>query len=230
MADPKRPVEILRTIHSFDPCLACASHVISADGRDARRGRRSVGGFYGTTHTTNWPLDLFRPNRRRPSSLRLIAGRKYVWEFPIRLTHWVNVIAIPVLFFTGLYIATPILTPSGEPCQPLRDGHGAGAPFRIWHSLLTVAVPAPHLLVLCRQQLRPLGIPIRSGGASWWADLTEQVASTCAWSAAHSHGAQRAGRCLPTRVLRHRAWLCQILTGLALYSEIESRAAFGTSW
>jgi hydrogenase large subunit len=33
MADPKRPVEILRTIHSFDPCLACASHVIAPDGR-----------------------------------------------------------------------------------------------------------------------------------------------------------------------------------------------------
>ena len=32
MADPKRPVEILRTIHSFDPCLACASHVLGPDG------------------------------------------------------------------------------------------------------------------------------------------------------------------------------------------------------
>jgi len=32
MADPKRPVEILRTIHSFDPCLACATHVTSAEG------------------------------------------------------------------------------------------------------------------------------------------------------------------------------------------------------
>ncbi len=34
MADPKRPVEILRTIHSFDPCLACASHVFSPDGEE----------------------------------------------------------------------------------------------------------------------------------------------------------------------------------------------------
>ena len=33
MADPQKPVEILRTIHSFDPCLACASHVIGPDGR-----------------------------------------------------------------------------------------------------------------------------------------------------------------------------------------------------
>jgi hydrogenase large subunit len=33
VADPERPVEILRTIHSFDPCLACAVHVVDARGR-----------------------------------------------------------------------------------------------------------------------------------------------------------------------------------------------------
>ncbi len=32
VADPERPVEILRTIHSFDPCLACAVHVTDARG------------------------------------------------------------------------------------------------------------------------------------------------------------------------------------------------------
>jgi hydrogenase large subunit len=33
MADPEQPLEILRTVHSFDPCLACATHVIGPDGR-----------------------------------------------------------------------------------------------------------------------------------------------------------------------------------------------------
>jgi len=28
--DPKRPVEILRTVHSFDPCIACGVHVLDA--------------------------------------------------------------------------------------------------------------------------------------------------------------------------------------------------------
>ncbi|MBT0653387.1 nickel-dependent hydrogenase large subunit [Geomobilimonas luticola] len=32
MADPSKPLEILRTIHSFDPCLACAVHVVDAGG------------------------------------------------------------------------------------------------------------------------------------------------------------------------------------------------------
>ncbi len=30
MADPHRPLEILRTIHSFDPCMACAIHLVDA--------------------------------------------------------------------------------------------------------------------------------------------------------------------------------------------------------
>ena len=33
VADPERPLELLRTIHSFDPCLACAVHVVDARGR-----------------------------------------------------------------------------------------------------------------------------------------------------------------------------------------------------
>jgi len=32
IADPERPLEILRTVHSFDPCLACAVHVLDARG------------------------------------------------------------------------------------------------------------------------------------------------------------------------------------------------------
>jgi len=32
MHDPKQPIEILRTIHSFDPCIACAVHVSDPDG------------------------------------------------------------------------------------------------------------------------------------------------------------------------------------------------------
>jgi hydrogenase large subunit len=29
-----QPVEILRTLHSFDPCMACATHVMSEDGAE----------------------------------------------------------------------------------------------------------------------------------------------------------------------------------------------------
>jgi hydrogenase large subunit len=32
--DPKQPLEILRTIHSFDPCIACAVHVTDPNGEE----------------------------------------------------------------------------------------------------------------------------------------------------------------------------------------------------
>jgi hydrogenase large subunit len=37
IADPKQPLEILRTLHSFDPCLACSTHVLSPDGEELTR-------------------------------------------------------------------------------------------------------------------------------------------------------------------------------------------------
>jgi Ni,Fe-hydrogenase I large subunit len=37
VADPEKPLELLRTIHSFDPCLACAVHVVDATGRERVR-------------------------------------------------------------------------------------------------------------------------------------------------------------------------------------------------
>lgn len=42
VADPAQPVEVLRVIHSFDPCLACAVHV-TRDGEGKRARERADG-------------------------------------------------------------------------------------------------------------------------------------------------------------------------------------------
>jgi len=34
VVDPNQPVEILRTLHSFDPCMACSTHLMSPDGEE----------------------------------------------------------------------------------------------------------------------------------------------------------------------------------------------------
>jgi len=34
VADPEQPLEILRTIHSFDPCIACAVHIVDTKGKE----------------------------------------------------------------------------------------------------------------------------------------------------------------------------------------------------
>jgi hydrogenase large subunit len=49
IADPEKPLEVLRTIHSFDPCLACAIHMV--DTRQQREVVRlhAVGAQCGVT-------------------------------------------------------------------------------------------------------------------------------------------------------------------------------------
>jgi [NiFe] hydrogenase large subunit len=39
VADPKKPLEILRTVHSFDPCIACAVHVIDPESNEVHKVR-----------------------------------------------------------------------------------------------------------------------------------------------------------------------------------------------
>jgi Ni,Fe-hydrogenase I large subunit len=39
LVDPERPIEILRTIHSFDPCMACGVHVLDARGNQVTEVR-----------------------------------------------------------------------------------------------------------------------------------------------------------------------------------------------
>jgi Ni,Fe-hydrogenase I large subunit len=37
IADMARPVEVLRTVHSFDPCMACAVHIIDVNKGESTR-------------------------------------------------------------------------------------------------------------------------------------------------------------------------------------------------
>jgi hydrogenase large subunit len=37
VAQPDAPLEVLRTVHSFDPCMACAVHAYDPDGQELVR-------------------------------------------------------------------------------------------------------------------------------------------------------------------------------------------------
>ena len=39
VADSQRPLELIRTVHSFDPCLACAIHTVNVDGTEVAKVR-----------------------------------------------------------------------------------------------------------------------------------------------------------------------------------------------
>lgn len=52
--------------------------------------------------------------------------RVYVWEFPVRLTHWLNFLAIATLSVTGLYIGAPYF-------HAIRENQFIMAQMRFWH-------------------------------------------------------------------------------------------------
>jgi Ni,Fe-hydrogenase I large subunit len=56
IADMEKPVEILRTIHSFDPCMACGVHLLDATGEEIGQFTlKPASDFVG-------PLQRFRAN------------------------------------------------------------------------------------------------------------------------------------------------------------------------
>lgn len=57
----------------------------------------------------------------------------YVWEVPVRVTHWLIVISIVVLAFTGLYIHSPFLVPS----KPI-EASSQMASVRFWHEMFAL--------------------------------------------------------------------------------------------
>ena len=56
------------------------------------------------------------------------AGLMYVWELPVRVTHWLIVLSIAVLAVTGFYIGDPFISVSG----PARD-HFVMGTMRVIH-------------------------------------------------------------------------------------------------
>jgi hydrogenase large subunit len=39
VADAERPLELIRTVHSFDPCIACAIHTVDVEGNEVAKVR-----------------------------------------------------------------------------------------------------------------------------------------------------------------------------------------------
>ncbi len=147
MADPKRPVEILRTIHSFDPCLACASHVFGPEWRKAGgsqgalvESKRSGGTMATSVHEFD-PRDMAaHPEQYFRRAVRLAIARAH---------HPLGQRRLPdaCCFLTGLYIAHPMLAPNGEAYRNFVMGRVRQIHFARRHDLHG-QLPAAHLLVL----------------------------------------------------------------------------------
>jgi len=143
--------------------------------------------------------------------------RRYVWQWPVRIFHWVNATAVTVLFSTGLYVAWPRLAPAGE-----AYGNNVMGLVRMIHF-------AAGLLFLVNFLWRIYWFWMgnnyaRSGfpmywKAAWWRDLRQQVTDYLRLRRGHVHLGHNALAGLSYSLFVIGLGWAQIVTGLALYSE-----------
>jgi Ni/Fe-hydrogenase 1 B-type cytochrome subunit len=164
------------------------------------------------------PVDMDRhPN--------LYFRREYVWQIPIRLTHWVTAVCLCVLFFTGLYIAHPILAPSGEAYKNFVMGY-----VREIHFIAAMIFTASFLLRIywfwVGNNYARSGFPF-VWRARWWRDLFRQATDYLRLERGHVHlGHNPLGGLAYTVFVVMLGW-AQIFTGFALYSETNPNGFFG---
>lgn len=186
----------------------------------------------GTTHTTkvppagpppspavplpNIPLPSVDAVALLPAGPKLIAARKYVWEFPIRLTHWVNAISIAVLFLTGLFIATPILMPGGEAANHFVMGRMREVHFAFGFALMLGVLIRIYWFFVGNNYARS-GFPF-FWRASWYKAVWHQIVEYMHLDRGHIHIGHNslAGASYAAFFL-----MCGFegFTGMALYSE-----------
>ncbi len=135
----------------------------------------------------------------------------------MRISHWINVFTIALMFLTGLYITFPQLAPAGEPYNHfvmgrIRQLHfGAGMVF-LFSFLVRV-----YWFYLGNNYARS-GFPF-VWRASWWADLQRQVRDYLRLERGHVHlGHNALAGLIYTIFVIGLGW-AQIITGFALYSE-----------
>ncbi len=142
---------------------------------------------------------------------------KYVWQWPIRVCHWLTVISLTALFTTGLYIWHPVLAPTGEPV-----GHFVMGRVRELHFVFAAVFLVSFLWRIywfwMGNNYARSGFPF-VWRASWWSDLRRQAGDYLRLERGHVHlGHNALGGLAYTVFVIGLGW-AQILTGLALYGE-----------
>jgi len=143
--------------------------------------------------------------------------RIYVWQWPIRIFHWVAVASITALFVSGLLIAYPIVTASGEPY-----GIFVHARVRQVHLIAGFAFAVAYLWRIywffMGNSFARSGFPF-FWRASWWRDLVQQAWDYMRFDFGTPHLGHNSLGGLSYVLFVVLLGLVQIGTGFALLSE-----------
>jgi len=143
--------------------------------------------------------------------------REYVWELPVRITHWASGLTLMVLFLTGIYIAHPVLAPSGEAYRHFVMGRVRQVHFASAMIFMVSFFVRIYWFWVGNNYARS-GFPF-VWRPRWWADLFRQAKDYLKLERGHVHlGHNSLGGLFYTLFVVMLGW-AQIITGLALYSE-----------
>jgi len=154
-------------------------------------------------------------------------GIRHVWEWPIRLSHWVTAFAIATLFTTGLYIAWPVFTSNGEPFQHFVMGRFREIHFVAAYALLFSFLLRGYWFFVGNKYARS-GVPL-FWRASWWKALLEGIHEYLGLvrRPVRLGHAPLAGLAYATFV--GGLGLLEILTGFAMYGETNKGGFWDTA-
>jgi Ni/Fe-hydrogenase 1 B-type cytochrome subunit len=146
----------------------------------------------------------------------------YVWEFPLRLSHWVNFLAIAVLAFTGFYMGNPfIYVPPGERffMTTMKFAHIVAAYFFTVSFLLRIYWG---LVGNSYARLR-FYVPTK---ATLWKDMLDEVKFYLFIKKEHKPCIGHCPWAALVYLLLFVVLLVEIITGFALYSQSHQGAGF----
>jgi Ni/Fe-hydrogenase 1 B-type cytochrome subunit len=112
-------------------------------------------------------------------------GRKCVWQLPVGLSHWINVLCLGVLFLTGEYIVHPQLSPSGEPWQHFLMGGARQLHFTFAFIFLVSFLWRVYWFWMGNNYTRS-GFPF-VWRRIWWEDLAAQARQYLRLDRGHVH-------------------------------------------
>ena len=144
-------------------------------------------------------------------------GRKYVWELPVRISHWATALCVVALFFTGLYMNQPVLAPNGEAYRHFVMGRIREIHFIAGYVLLFSFLLRVYWFYAGNNYARS-GFPL-VWRKEWWADIRAQSLRYLHLERGHVHlGHNALAGVAYTFFVIFLVWF-QIFSGLALYSE-----------
>ena len=149
--------------------------------------------------------------------------RTYVWQWPIRIFHWVNAVSLTVLFCTGLYIAWPIFSPGGGAfnhflMSTVRQVHFTFAFIFVINFLWRI-----YWFWVGNEYARS-GFPFVWKKA-WWRDLFRQAWQYLSLRRGFVHLGHNALSGVTYTFVIALGW-AQIFTGFAMYGEIKPGGFF----